>query len=148
MKRTILVALIVAMIVTPCLAQEVEPEGIFSLHGTKWNSLAAIVILPFPWLFSPYFSGYTGLGFYDKEVYPSLSYDFVWSFYVDMIVASVFVYHKAVPRGSSEQIGFGFMQPIGIGMMIEYDHHYRSLDMLTTWLLIKTNDNWTPPGVE
>jgi len=36
MKRTILVMLMVVIIVTPCFAQEIGPEGIFSLHGTKW----------------------------------------------------------------------------------------------------------------
>lgn len=37
MKRLISLVLTV-MIATPCLAQEVEPEGISSLHGTGWVS--------------------------------------------------------------------------------------------------------------
>jgi hypothetical protein len=37
MKRTILVVLMVALVTTPCLAQEVETDGIFSIEGTLWR---------------------------------------------------------------------------------------------------------------
>ena len=37
MKRTILVVLIAVMIATPCFAQEIEPDGLFSLDGTLWK---------------------------------------------------------------------------------------------------------------
>ena len=37
MKKTILAVLMVVMIATPCFAQEVEPDGLFSIEGTKWR---------------------------------------------------------------------------------------------------------------
>ena len=36
MKRTILIILMVVLFVTPCLAQEIEPDAIHRLHGTAW----------------------------------------------------------------------------------------------------------------
>ena len=36
MKKTILVVLMAVMLTTPCLAQEIETDGIFSLEGTRW----------------------------------------------------------------------------------------------------------------
>ena len=37
MKRKILVVLMAVMVATPCLAQEVEPDGLFSIEGTAWQ---------------------------------------------------------------------------------------------------------------
>ena len=37
MKRTILVVLMSVVIVTPCFAQEIEPDGLFSIEGTRWG---------------------------------------------------------------------------------------------------------------
>ena len=37
MKKIILVIPMIIVIVTPCFTQEIEPKGIFSLHGTLWN---------------------------------------------------------------------------------------------------------------
>ena len=59
MRKTILLVLMAIMIVTPCMAEEVEPDGIFSLHGTSWK---AIII-------APYGVWERGLGFYKGRVY-------------------------------------------------------------------------------
>ena len=37
MKKIILAVLMVVMVATPCFAQEVETEGIFSIEGTLWS---------------------------------------------------------------------------------------------------------------
>ena len=37
MKKITLVVLLLVMIVPPCLAQEVGPDGLFSIEGTKWG---------------------------------------------------------------------------------------------------------------
>ena len=155
MKRTILIILMAVMIATPCLAQEIEPDGMFSLHGTKWNPLLGIVILPFPWIFPPTSDDFWAYGFYNGEVYPRLtSSNVINSFYVDMIVASFFVsrreYLTGFPvRSLTTDIGIGIMQPMGIGMMTLYSKTEGDLlPFLTMQLLIKTDDNWIPPDIE
>ena len=55
MKRTILVVLMVFVVVTPCFAQEVEPEGMLSLHGTVWQVEPTWTILPYPGFFDDVF---------------------------------------------------------------------------------------------
>jgi hypothetical protein len=37
MKKSTLAALMVVLVATPCFAQEVEPEGLFTIEGTLWN---------------------------------------------------------------------------------------------------------------
>jgi hypothetical protein len=37
MKRTILAVLVAVMVATPCFAQEVNPNGLFSPDGTIWG---------------------------------------------------------------------------------------------------------------
>ena len=75
MKRTILVVLAIVMVATPCLAQEIETDGLFSLHGTLWEALpVGIQLVPFPWfqiLPIPEIWNTDGLqfGFYGGEVY-------------------------------------------------------------------------------
>ena len=48
MKKTILGILMVVMVATPCFAQEVEPDGLFSLDGTLWrySGLEMEIIIP------------------------------------------------------------------------------------------------------
>jgi len=63
MKRTILVMLMVVIIVTPCFAQEIGPEGIFSLHGTKWVS--TVLVKSPEWVEGVKHE----IGFYNGQVY-------------------------------------------------------------------------------
>ena len=149
MKRTILALLIVALIATPCLGQEVESDGLFSLHGTKWVPLTAILILPFPWVFPPNFEDDFAYGFHSGVVYPGLSSRFITtSFYVDMIVASFFMY-RAIDtepyHPGFEAISFGILQPIGVGVMIVYEKASGFVPFVGVMILIKIDDNWTPP---
>jgi hypothetical protein len=39
MRKTILVVFVVVMLTTPCIAQEVEPEGLSWIHGTVWRKV-------------------------------------------------------------------------------------------------------------
>ena len=39
MKKTIVAVLMVVMLATTCFAQQVEPDGIFTLEGTLWLRL-------------------------------------------------------------------------------------------------------------
>ena len=46
MRRIILGIVIVLMLSTPCLAQEIEPERLFSFHGTRWLRCYMSVQIP------------------------------------------------------------------------------------------------------
>jgi hypothetical protein len=137
MKKTILVALMVLLVSTPCLA-EVEPDGIFSIGGTQWEAT---------YIFPPeYWGGHMSeIGFYKGEVY---GLGGLFSFYVNLGIASFFMVGGVeihYPLGAFYAIYFGFMQPIGIGVMTHtrigrvppYIFFYLSS-------LVKTNDDWTP----
>jgi hypothetical protein len=154
MKKTILTVLIAVLIATPCVAQEIEPDGPFSLHDTRWECLIMIQILPYPILSSPplYNCHY---GFYNGEVYPNLPGSIVTSFYVDMIVASVFGYVTRIAEclncdPTLPVIGFGIMQLLGIGTVINYVPRFGMIPLpwFYTEVLIKANDDWAPPDVE
>ena len=43
MKRTILALLMVALAATPCFAQEIETDGIFSIFGTQWSCIGVSI---------------------------------------------------------------------------------------------------------
>ena len=134
MKKTILVVLMVLMVSTPCLAQEVEPDGIFSIGGTLWEAT---------YIFPPeYWGGHMSeIGFYKGEVY---GLGGLFSFYVNLGIASFFMVgmHEWYGRG----IYFGLMQPIGIGVMTFTGiSNYPSAIVFTIASLVKAEDNWTPP---
>ena len=143
MKKLILVVLMVAMVTTPCFAQEVEPEGIFSIGGTEWQALpTGVQILPSPSLVSLDWH----FGFYGGEVY----HDESNSFYIDMFACSFF--WSASKGGDSAGVFitrcFGILQPIGIGIVVEGHWANRKLDNMNIGFLVKTDNNWTPPEVE
>jgi hypothetical protein len=118
MKKTILAVLIVVMIATPCFAQEVETDGLFSIEGTLW-SLAKT---------ESYY------GFSDGTVYfcGNVCLALTASSYIDFPFFCLFSYH--------DKNSIGYIFPI-IGMGIVF---YRSGDKD---ILIKTENNWTPPEV-
>ena len=159
MKKTVLAILMLALVATPCLAQEIEPDGLFSIEGTNWQALPiSMRIFPFPWLLPTEFS----IAFSGAKVYSSLYYHpgssgelehISNSFFVDLGIVSIVRYqisrrpHLTIP-GYTE-IGFGILQPIGIGMMIIYDKTDRFFfPSIVMVLLIKTYDNWTQLDVE
>ena len=128
MKKTILVVLMALMITTPCFAQEVEPEGFFSIEGTLWQALSmGVQILPFPSLVSLDWE----FGFYGGKKY------------------ILFPYTHLSAGGGVLPSYFFILQPIGIGIAIEIvGPYYRRPLYLTVGLLIKIDDNWTPPEDE
>jgi hypothetical protein len=143
MKKTILVVLMALMIATPCFAQEVEPEGIFSIEGTLWQTLpTGVQILPSPSLVSLDW----GLGFYKGEVYALGGY---WrlddSLYIDMLVCSAFWARGGNSITAPSVMYSGILQPTGIGIVVEWQKTY---DYMNIGFLVKTDDNWTPPEDE
>ena len=149
MNKTILIVLVIAIVATPCFAQELDPDGIFSLHGTEW---AFIGITSVPPIFGV---SENFIGFYNEKVYlkrhpvgPPLSTPN--SFYMNFVVASFFIAstgHNELYGGGGVYIGI--VQPIGIGMTTFtgiLDHPpYIGLGIA---ILIKTNNNWIPAEEE
>jgi hypothetical protein len=156
MKKIMLALVIVVLISTPSLANEIEPNGIFSLHGTEWIALSiALQIFPFPSLVPLYTSAF---GFYQHAVYYSVG-DLEWGFnyasYLDLLVCSIFHGTHIYKVWSRETTTWnGILFPIGIGIVVEYFRIKRYNDIfpvtieLKIGLLVKTDDNWTPPEFE
>jgi hypothetical protein len=149
MKKTILVVLMVLMVSTPCLA-EVEPEGIISIEGTNWQTILVWTILPIP----HFVPAGASIGFSGGVVYPCMCIGNVTnSFYIDMVAASFFMYSaEYTPPDVRDyvvnEVAMGIVQPtIGVGFMISYQTQiYFPIPLVYMALLIKTNDNWTPPS--
>ena len=145
MRKTILGILIVLLVTTPCLAQEIEPDGLFSLHGTRWAGcgISFYTFPPFVYLPCLY------MGFYEGEVY-SLSNN---ASYVDLLVVSL-VYDIEFAIDEGWQIFLGIMQPIGIGVftVLGYTPH-ASLGpgiedppalLYVMGIMFNVEDNWIP----
>ena len=149
--------LLVLMIASPCFAQGGEPESVFSIEETQWTMLPIIMmILPFPFIITlpPLPSLYpepdfelTSWGFYSGKVYQD-NYLIESSFYLDMLVASIFMY-KTERLETQAVVGppvlfFGVLQPTGVGLVTLGSNS----DVLAMLIVVKVNGNWTPPGVE
>jgi len=132
--------LFAVMVATPCFAQEVEPDGLFSIEGTEWQALIGMQIFPLPWIWEArglYFH------FYGGEVSPGMNE----SFYIDMLVCSIFWgYDRMGAGGGSDKWYYGILQPGGIGIVFERTSRiHPTTPIINTALLIKTQDNWVPP---
>jgi hypothetical protein len=140
----------VVMIATPCLAQEIETDGIFSIEGTLWrmDEIQFATIPPFVQR-----STTDSIGFHQEVVYfcdeyrgcrPSDTFTVIESPLgtIGMIVSlsawSVFIEtHIYLRNGFGVVIGFGSMMHAGIPVLISH-----------IGTVFKIEDNWTPPGVE
>ena len=147
MKKIILVMLMVILVATPCLAKEVEPEGLLSIEGTLWNACSVFI----PPLYPPQYGGraVTGdldYGFHQGIVYRCNNAGLGYSCrqtdaqYIDTPVISIlyevgltppFVF-LAIIQTSSVGIFSGYLAPISFVFGI----------------LFKTDDSWTPPEIE
>jgi hypothetical protein len=131
--KKIIFAIMAVMVATPCLAQEIEPEGMLSIEGTRW------IMIP-----SQGFGSYY-VGFYQRKAYflsdngatvsCSISTE---SFYVDLLVVSLFI-----DNTSNELVYYGILQPMGFGILIFYDKPPNPF--LGFVVLIKVDNNWKPP---
>ena len=143
MNKTVLAVavLMVVVVVTPSLPQEIEPSKIFSLHSTVWEHTAVItIVFPDPPL--PVSESFN-LGFYRGKVYkrplrrPEPN---PLSFYIDLLVSSFYVTWYGLsmvsgillPNGKGVSIGIAFLPFIAL-----------QINEVTI-----INDNWTPPEPE
>jgi hypothetical protein len=139
------------MIAIPCFAQEVEPEGIFSVDGTLWR-LCKVSL----WLFQPPFFSMNcdeEIGFYQGNVFRlgPPPYFYPIGNYVDLGVVSIAWgidpghYYLAIMQPT---IGFGAFTEMNIlcgayhGIPVGCQFHY------AIGIIFKINDNWTPPEIE
>jgi hypothetical protein len=143
MKKSILVMLMAVMIVPPCLAQELEPKGMFSIEGTQWR--ASYIFPPSAWTIT------TEMGFSGGEVY-MYSDRRGWmqcpnSFYVNALVASFAI--DIMKDSENFFICTCIMQPLGIGVITIIGYGpYGPLPLFffcQIGILHKIDDDWTPP---
>ena len=66
---TVLMVLLQLILTAPCLAQEVEPDGLFSIEGTRWRSCGVSTSLQLGW-------GGSGSGFNFNIGCSGISYEF------------------------------------------------------------------------
>jgi hypothetical protein len=156
MKKIILVVLMAAMVAIPCFAQEAEPDKIFSIDGTIWDSCSKGFSSEPPFLYT---DCEMEIGFYQKRQYFCYDGDCFWDgsiAYVNLGVVSIALCIFEDPGrpylyGSS----FAIMQPAsGLGV---YSLLYYWPRFCSPWHcspagfgfeignMNKINDNWTPP---
>ena len=156
MKRTILVMLLVVMVATPCLAQEVEPEGIFSIEGTRWGyCLIGFGILCYGLFCLPQVGwgcDYNDWAFYEGDVLRCDGYhcyiDSDFS-YIDTPLVSIFshIQTKFLRGGHYE---FAILQPSGFGVYTNFLWEYGGKKGFSAGLLYrigimyKVDDDWSP----
>ena len=151
MKKPILVILMAIMIATPCLAQEIEPEGIFSIEGTLWSitSIGVSILLPFVGIVN------SNLGFYQGEAYRYSTDGYASrmgeSFYIDYPVVSIAFFSYG---SCGERYVLALMQPSGFGVITSigvyggYGYGCSAYAEYTIGVMTKIQDDWTPPEVE
>ena len=163
MKKTILAALIAVMIATPCFAQEVVPESLFSIEGTLWNSCSISAGFVEVIQFIGIGCG-AEIGFYQGTVYLCRKDEDLHycspasdnSSYANLLVVSTASAIELPGGGNWIESNWGFlsaiMQPIGLGVftMIAYSSGgggwVPSPQVLggAMGIMFKINDNWTP----
>lgn len=137
MKKTILIVLTIALFATPCLAQEVEPQGMLTIDGTVWQALPiGLKIFRLP-------------GIWDTNGLQFVFYGDTGSSYIDMLACSIFWAVEVGPFSYITGRYFGILQPIGIGMVVKTDFRGAltpfSPPNISIALLVKIKDNWVPP---
>ena len=164
MKKTVLVVLMMVMLGTPCLAQEVEPNGLFSIEGTRWRTCEISASIEFG--FDDNHSGFdfsigcpaNSYGLYEEKVY-SCSEDTrcltLRSYsYIDTPLVGI-------AHSSSESdlldVDLFIMQPGGFGVHTSVQEHFRMHywypdTNYESWkitfrmgIMFKLDNNWEPP---
>ena len=138
MKKTFLVVLMVVIIATPCFAQEIEPDGLFTIGDTKW-----LAINPFYPINLSYF------GFHNGQVYLTDENDDGCAgmccgscFYTDLMFAIFFNTNPcgAIISGIISPLGFGIVSGLAGG-----SGHGTGYFRFFFPPIVKVDNNWTPP---
>jgi len=129
-----------------CLDDDGVSDGLFSIEGTQWQSLPiGMIIFPITDIgeVPTYEVGFHGGKVYESGIERK-------SFYMDMIVASIFMYTGEscnLPGDCWNYIGFGIIQPLGVGVMI-VSNGIPIPSSVGVVILVKKEDNWAPPEDE
>jgi hypothetical protein len=151
MKKAILIVLMLVLVATPCFAQEVETDGLFSIEGTLWVfcsiDIAFSLFVPPFIAISPKCPDELTMGFYQGTVYrcyangddclPSERLGYIEFPLFSIVIGPGLLNFELFilqPSGFGLHTGIGFHPLFGI---------YR------IGAMFKVNDNWTPaPGGE
>ena len=166
MKKTIVVVLMIVGFATPCFAQEVEADGIFSIDGTLWNVFIVqieIGVLNGKPYFPPPEYDSNSMGFYQGTVHSCNENECQLHnnmSYIDTPVVSI-AYSNSISYNNRDDDSLYVMQPsgIGIGVRTSWIFRERFMDSLpnpvsyqaavySIGIMFKADDNWTPPEVE
>lgn len=132
MKEKILVILMVVTTMMPCLAQAVEPEGIFSINETLWN----LTVVGFEGPSNKFYRGNAFMAFKQGEVYwcsggclhLNCYHDASFYKYIDTPLVSIAysIDFDLWPDNWHYQVYV--MQPSGFGFFIALDHNADNAD--------------------
>ena len=149
MKKTILAVLMALVFVTPCLAQEVETDGLFSIEGTRWRSCGISSSIQFGlggsgsgFNFNIGCSG-NSYWFHEGKVYSCNSSDYCSSLPASSYIDTPLVSIAYIGQSFLQDLYLFIMQPSGFGV---YTRLY-SLVLgggFETGIMFKVDDNW--PG--
>ena len=164
MKRIILVVIMALVFATPCFAQEIEPDGLFSLEGTMWRCCWIQVGIGCAGYYIPILClpevnrSCDNMAFYEGDVYgcnddvTSCEID-SYASYMDLplvsTVTDVRIY--SFPSGYYE---FGVMlDPSELGVYTGFGWIRGSMkgvqyleSTYKTGIMFKVEDDWTPPA--
>ena len=147
MKRIILAVLIVALITTPCFAQEGE-----SIEGTVWEVLPiGLKIFPIPgiWVADDLEFGFYGGKVYRQDISPieDSSYRDVQGFIV--FSSSNQLIPTQLIGGGLEPFYYGILQPTGMGIVFVGDILIFPPGLfIKMGLLVKNPDKFFFPGMD
>ena len=156
MKKTILALLMAVMLATPCFAQDVEPEGMFSIEGTLWRLCHVTVSVPYFYIgcyewemgfYQGYYSqtpiaAYTcDKGGIDCQEDPFLSV-------INLGVVSI-LWETSLSNNNWTYF-LAILQPFGLGLYSRMRLRLGFSGFPTFYeigIMFKVDDNWTP-GIE
>ena len=137
MKKTILLVILAVIVATPCLAQEIEPDGLFSIEGTEWRCIGLAFLNKAPFIMPIDYT--TSFSAYDH-------YDFLlFSFALGLIQVDRFAGRG--PMILQPTIGVGvftsvLVRSLGVGFAIEF------VGVGFGYMFKIADDDWPPPEVQ
>ena len=154
MKKAILVILMAVMTATPCLAQEIEPKGMFSLEETLWNVCRIGITINYKLKLEFYPLQCNTMGFYQGTVYwcdenecfstvmsyinspvVSIAYEIQFAYFYDLHIMQ-----PTTGTGFTYQLYWGESCTSSLGCNPFFDY--------LIGIMLKVDDDWTPPEVE
>jgi hypothetical protein len=154
MQKITLAVLLLVILATPCSAQEIEPDGIFSIEGTEWNVCRmGIQLIEGTW--NPYPLECYILRFDNGNI--EQCYDdkhcrinFEWTYIDSPVLSIAYTSNSFGMTPIADNSPVYVMQPTaGMGVTIRLGEcGGGSTCYFLIGIMFKVNDNWAPPGIE